>query len=324
MKFQNILKKCSLYAKLSKIKWHLLGREKKRSYGIENPDKYYYVIGQNDLSCGLWWIINKVVMHLVYAEEKGYIPIVDYLNFKTQYHNNNEFGKINIWEKFFEQPYNISLDDIRHSKNIIISDKYAAPSSKYLMGNTDFYTDSNRRNYFKKCFKKNIRFSNIALEYLERIKMEIIPMNARVLGVLCRGTDYALKRPQGHPIPPSPDEMITKAREVMNTYHCEYIFLATEDAHILERFLCEFEKKLLFVEQKRISPDDMKGVDRVMDANIKVNEDRFKMGLDYLCATYILSKCNCFVAARCGGTKGVLLMSDGFEYEYIYNLGFFE
>lgn len=324
MNFLDKIKKNKLYVMMSNKKRHYLGREKRVSYGKENPDKRFYVIGQNDLSCGLWWIINKVVMHLVYAEEKGYIPIVDYLNFKTQYHNNNEFGKINIWEKFFEQPYNISLDDIRHSKNIIISDKYAAPSSKYLMGNTDFYTDINRRNYFKKCFKKNIRFSNIALEYLERIKMEIIPMNARVLGVLCRGTDYALKRPKGHPIPPSPDEMITKAREVMNTYHCEYIFLATEDALILERFLCEFEEKLLFVDQKRISPDEMKGVDRVMDANIELNEDRFKMGLDYLCATYILSKCNCFVAARCGGTKGVLLMSDGFEYEYIYNLGFFE
>lgn len=324
MKYLNKIKKSSFYIMMSNIKRHYLGREKRTSYGIENPDKFYYVIGQDDLSCGLWWIVNKVVMHLAYAEEKGYIPIVDYLNFKTQYHNPNEIGKVNVWEKFFEQPSNISLEDIKNSKNIILSDQYSAPSPKYLMGNTDFYTDMGRRDYFVKCFKKNIHFSNITNEYLEQIRNMIIPKDARVLGVLCRGTDYALKRPKGHPIPPTAEEVISKARDVMDNYHCEYLFLATEDAGVLEKFRCEFGNKLLFVEQKRISYDDMKDVRNVMDANIKVNKDRYKMGLDYLCATYILSKCNCFVAARCGGAKGVLLMTDGFEYEYIYNLGFFE
>ena len=324
MNFLDKIKKNKLYVMMSNKKRHYLGREKRVSYGKENPDKRFYVIGQNDMSCGLWWIINKVVMHLAYAEERGYIPIVDYLNFQTQYHDSYEIGKVNVWEKFFEQPSNLSLDDIRYSKNIILSDQYPAPSTKYLMGNTDFYTDLNRRNYFKKYFKKNIRFSNIAFEYLEQVKNTIIPKNTRVLGVLCRGTDYALKRPKGHPIPPTTEKVIVKAREVMNEYHCEYLFLATEDSSILKKFVDAFGKQLLYVEQKRISPDEMKEVNNVMDANIKVNEDRFKMGLDYLCATYVLSKCNCFVATRCGGTKGVLLMTDGFEYEYIYNLGFFE
>lgn len=263
-------------------------------------------------------------MHIAYAEEKGYIPVVDYLTFQTQYHMPSEIGKVNVWEKFFEQPSNIDLKDISQSKNIILSDQYSAPNKKYLMGNTDFYTDLNRREYFREIFAKYIRFTketeNLLLE--ERRK-EIIPYNKKVLGILCRGTDYLLKRPKNHPIQPQPQTVISMAKEALNKYECDYIFLATEDADILSLFKESFPNKLLYIDQKRVSHEEMKNVERVMAVNVKINDNRYEMGLNYLTATYILSKCNCFIGGRTGGTKGVLLMTKGFEYEYIFNLGFY-
>ena len=309
---------------MSKIKRHYLEREKKLSYGNENPDKIFYIIGQNDFTCGLWWIINKVTMHLAYADEKGYIPIIDYLNYHTQYHSKEEIGLINVWEKFFQQPAGLSLNDIARCKNIILSDQYNAPSKKYLMGNTDFYTDISKRQYFIKYFKKYIRFSPATYDYIDKTRKAIIPDKSRVLGVLCRGTDYVINKPKGHPIPPTTKEVLTKVHEVIEKYKCDFIFLATEDDSILKAFENKFKNKLLYVQQKRITYNQMADAENIMEASIKINQNRYKMGLDYLCATYILSTCNCFIGTRCGGTKGVLMMTNGFEFEYIYNKGFYK
>lgn len=123
---------------LSNLKRRIQYRERKTSYGNKDPHKVFYIIGQNDNTCGLWWIINKVIMHIAYADEKGYIPVVDYLTFQTQYHMPNEIGKVNVWEKFFEQPSNVGLKDISKSKNIILSDQYSAPNKKVSDGKYRF------------------------------------------------------------------------------------------------------------------------------------------------------------------------------------------
>jgi len=323
MNVRKFLSKNIIYRFFSDIYRKYKNREKKVSYGNEFPDLKYYIIGQDDMSCGLWWIVNKVVMHLAYADAHGYIPVVDYLNYKTQYHNPCEIGLINVWNKFFEQPAGLNLNDISKAKNIILSDHYPAPSADFLMGNTDFYTNEDRRMYFYNCFQKYIHFSSETYEYLENVTKSIIPTSCRVLGVLCRGTDYAIKKPKGHPIPPDPNIVIKDTIEIMEQQNCDYVFLATEDADILNMFKSKFKDKLLYIEQKRTSKSEMERYDKIMEANIQDRVDRYKMGLEYLSATYILSKCNCFIGVRCGGTKGVLLMRNDFEYMKIYDLGLY-
>lgn len=299
-------------------------KEKKLSYGIENPDKVFYVIGQKERTGGLWWIVNKVVMHLAYADDNGYIPVVDFKNFWTQYHTDGELGNVNVWEKFFCQPMGYNLESIAKSKNIIISDKKPAPSLDYLMGNTDFYDNPDRLAYFQKIFKKYIRFCEDSKSYLEDKKTKIIPKGSKVLGVLCRGTDYLLKRPKDHPIQPNPQEVIEHAEQVMREYKCDFVFIATEDADILDMFKERFGDYLLYVDQNRIRQEEMANANLVVDVTSKSQKDKYIMGLDYLLSTYILSSCSCFIGGRTGGTKGVLLMQEGFEYCYIYNLGFYE
>ena len=301
-----------------------ISREKHVSYGTDFPDRYFYIIGQKESSGGLWWIVNKVIMHLAYADEKGYIPIVDFKHFWTQYHNKGELNRVNVWEKFFFQPANYTLEEISHAKNIILSDKYASPSEKYLMGNTYFYDDKDRQNYFRNIFNKYIKFSDNTLSYLEGIRKDIIPNEARVVGVLCRGTDYLLRRPKNHPIQPNPEEVMQLTDKTMKEYHCDYVFLATEDEDILNQFENHFSKKLLYVKQRRVKKKNMNDSDYMIDINKQVNEDKYMMGLNYLSAIYILSKCSCFIGGRTGGTKGVLLMKGSFEFEYVYNLGFYD
>jgi hypothetical protein len=301
-------------------------REKRISYGNENPDKIFYVYGVPDNSGGLWWHINKVLMHIGYAEDHGYIPIVDMKNYKNQYLEENELGRINVWEVFFEQPAGYSLSDIACSKNIILSKKAPSPTPRYLMGQYPFYEDDSRIKYFHELFKKHIRFNLETQTHLEKIYQQMFAGKGKVVGVLCRGTDYVKIKPKGHPIQPNPEDVIVDVHKVMIDYRCNYVFLATEDADVLNRFKVEFGEKLLYVNQKRVSKNEMgeKGYLAAINQQKNKGLDTFSKGIGYLSATYLLSKCNCYIAGRTGGSKGVLIMSEGFEYKKLYDLGLYE
>lgn len=192
------------------------------------------------------------------------------------------------------------------------------------MGNTEFYDNPVRLKYFQDIFKRYIRFSRETEMKLQEMRDSVMPQDVKILGVLCRGTDYLLKKPKNHPVQPEPQVVIKDAEAIMKKYGCDYVFLATEDQDILDMFKSHFGTKLKYIKQNRVTHEQMKNVNRLMSISSKSNRDKYLMGVEYLSATYILSKCHCFIGGRCGGTKGVLLMNDNFEYKFIYNLGFYE
>ncbi len=297
--------------------------EKRRSLGEDNPDKVFYVIGFKDLAGGVFWLVNKMLMHLGYAIDKGYIPVVDYQNNETQYTGEGELGVVNVWEKFFKQPAGYSVTDIQNSKNVIYSCKYPSPDSEHFMGN--FYDDKKKIEYFRSLYKNHIRYSDKVRDYLFNSE-KLLTGKGRILGVLCRGTDYVTMKPGGHPIPPSTEMVIKKAKEVMKEQNCEKLFLATEDEDVYQLFLNEFGDKLIVNQQKRISKKQLPQgkVLSVVKMNMaKSGEERFISGLQYLEAIYLLSKCTCFIGIRCGGSKGALILSEGFEYDYTFDLGIY-
>lgn len=300
-------------------------RERRVSYGRENADKKFYVFGVPDNSGGLWWHINKILMHLGYAEDKGYIPVIDMQNYKSQYVEDNDLGKVNVWEIFFKQPAGYSLGDIKNSKNIILSKKAPSPSKKYLMGHSPFYDDDNRIKYFHNLFEKYIHFNESTQDYLDKLYENLFKGKGKIVGVLCRGTDYVVIKPKNHPVQPNPSDVIEDVKEVMKSHNCNYVFIATEDMDILEMFMRAFGEKLLYVDQKRVRKFELGESNYLASVNIEKNKgiDTFAKGIGYLSATYLLSRCDCYLAGRTGGSKGVLIMSNGFEYKKIYDLGLY-
>lgn len=314
----------TIFSPLIKIICNYRGRERFTSYGNENPDKTFYVIGFNDLTGGLSWFIHKALMHIGYAIDRDYIPVIDMQNYMSQYLEKEKLHKENAWEYYFEQPSGVTLRDIKNSKNIVISKKAPSPRKEYFMGH--FYNDEKKIVYFRRLFKQYIKFNKETSSYLLNEYDNILKNKGKVLGVLCRGTDYLINQPTNHPVQPNPLDVIKKADEVINEYNCSYIFLATEDEDIYKEFKEYFGKKLLVNQQRRISHKEMTNISSVAIAKLKVFRERnnYLSGLEYLSALNLLSKCSCFVAGRTGGTKAVLLMTDGFEYEYIYDLGFYK
>ena len=301
------------------------GRQRKVCLGSQNADKTFYVIGWNDEGGGLFWIVNKVCMHIAYALDHGYIPVVDLKNYNTQYTLKNDKKKENVWEKFFEQPAGYGLNEVEKSKNVIINRMSPAPSKKYLMGQSEFYDNPERIAYFRNIFKQYIHPNNKTLDYIRNKEKQLFKDKGRVLGILCRGTDYVVAKPKNHPVQPEISEIIKDAKIVMKEKRCDYVFVATEDQDILAALKTEFDNKLLYLNQRRYSSKDMCSDQLLAQVKEKDSKrDPIKDALDYYAAIYLLTRCCCFIGGRTGGTKGVLLMNDGFEYKKIYDLGLYK
>lgn len=306
--------------KIKRIVWRLSLREKIYSYGEDNPDMTYYVIRVDYKMAGILAIVKSILSHIVYAYDNNYIPVVDLLNCKCQYINPQ--NPENIWNWFYLQPEGIDLCDIIHSKKVIISKNIDVPSKKYLIRVDSLYNNKGLLNSYKEAYNKYIHFNKKTEQYVEDKYHKIIGYKKGILGVLARGTDYLDNKPKYHPVQPAPQDIIEKAKEVMEKYGYEYLFLATEDQRIYDLFKIHFGEKLLFNDQKLL--DSTHGVNYISELDSKEGLSGKQDVLNYLTTLFILSKCSSFIGGCTSGTLGAYMMSEHFEYEYFWNLGLYK
>lgn len=282
-------------------------------------DKKFYIIRRSGMKIGLFSIFNTNLARIDYAVQKGMIPVIDMQNFRNSYHEEGDFLYINAWEKFFEQPTVYSLKDAYAGKTILLSD--AGVPDERPNDSMDFFdnVDGIQTYWNKKC-KEYIRLKPHVLEHLQQKYNNLFDKNDRVLGILARGTDYVKLRPSKHPIQPTASQLIEKAKEVMEEYNCNKIFLATEDKDIAQIFAVEFGNACV-----TNSSDYVDYKDGYLSEIRSVKEnDKYIRGLNYLLNILILAKSNCIVAGRTSGTVGAALFTEGWEYSYFFDLGYYE
>ncbi|MCL2792950.1 MAG: hypothetical protein FWD87_07645 [Spirochaetaceae bacterium] len=303
-------------------------REKKYSYGNENKDKTFYILGRDWDNGGLMAIVFYSLAHFIYAEKKGYYAIMDLKNYICQY-TQKEISEIeNAWEYYFKQPFGYSLEDIKNSKNILKQD-FVFPKKNYCndwkyIWEMDKENKNKYMDYLKEKYNKYIRFNTNTKTYLENEYNNILKDKDNVLGVLCRGTDYTKNKPADHPVQPEPMEAIEIVKKIIAEKKCSYIYLATEDNEIYEMFKNHFGSIILSNNQLRYKSDDLIGKKYLNEIpKERRQHDAYTSGLEYLSTLYLLSKCSCFFAGITGGTIAVLCMTSSFEYEYLYYKGLY-
>jgi len=296
-------------------------KETQTSYGSENPDKTFYITEVMDQRGGLFWMMLLNLNRIAYALEKGWIPVVDWQNQPNQYLESADLHKENAWEYYFEQPCNYNLVSIKHSKNIVIGNG-SLPIDRLIL---DYHLETNDEYfpYIKNIFKQYVRFNDSTRKYIENEYKTVFNGKNKVLGVLCRGTDYELLKPKWHPVQPKPENVIKKAKEVMAAKQLDYVYLATEDQDIYELFQKEFGENLLTNKQDRFTKHEFKKNQYLYQIKHDKEESKYLRGLEYLSSMYLLSKCHSFIGGRTRGATGVLLMTEGFDYQYIWNLGIY-
>lgn len=293
--------------------------EHRTRFGHENSDKTFYVIRRRDLYCGLFSLFLTNLVRIDEAVKKGYIPVIDMQNNFNIYLSRDKLGRENAWEYFFRQPGGYSLTDIARSKNIIIGSG-AVPTMfpyldvKFLMGETG------EMEHWRRLVKKYIVLSDKAKEYIEAEYQRLFDKNDKILGVKCRGTDYAKGKPKNHPIQPTPLQALKKADEILKKQNCTKIFLATEDAEFYNTFLNYFGDRVI---TNKTNYAEYKGGSAGQEEYEQENGG-FRAGMEYLTTTYLLARCDCLCAGCVSATVGALLLTEGYEYTYLFDLGIYE
>lgn len=312
---RTVLKKIKFVDELYiKYKW----RQRKVSWGNQEEDKVFYVIRRATCKVGLFSYVMTTIGQIEYAVKRGYIPVVDMQNNENTYLDKDLIGKKNAWEYYFKQPCGYSLQDIRQCKNVIlgnglITEKSEYPTSRIFKDHEEF------QRWFDICKKYVTVQDDIKKDVQD--KYESLFGKERVLGILCRGTDYVRLQPHGHPVQPTIEQMIEKAKAMKREYHCKWIYLATEDEQYYQAFLNQFGEELRVTEAKRCAED---GKFNINDISYDRENDRYLRGREYLMNVMLLSKCTCLLAGAVGGTYGAALLSDGYEQRYIFDLGVYQ
>ncbi|MDR2547760.1 MAG: hypothetical protein LBC96_09715 [Lachnospiraceae bacterium] len=291
-------------------------RMKKKSYGSENSDKCFYIVRRSSGNTGLFSYVCTNMGQVAYALEEGFIPIIDMQNNANIYLHEEEIGVKNAWELFFEQPCGFRLCDISRSKNIILGNGIIGdvpyPSMKMIKDEAELMK-------WRTLFHGYLQIKDEIVSEIEAKQQELLA-GKRILGVLCRGTDYTNVRPSRHPVQPTLTQIFEKVDEVLENQKCDIIYLATEDEDVYQAFLLRYQEKLVTMQTQRYRNT---GATNINEFIVK-NSNIYQNSRDYLVSIALLSRCNCLVAGCTSGTYAVLAMSKGYEYQYVFDLGVYE
>lgn len=289
----------------------------------QNDKKVAYIIGVSHPTCGIIAIWKNTLAHILYAFEKGYTPIVDLKHYQNQYFKDGKKYIDNAYEYFFNQPCQKTLDNLNEFDEVIISDNVLYPMRKYAIF-PDILPIENvsKSNFYNmpiiKEYKKYFEFNSEIKNYLISESEKKLNGEQDILGILCRGTDYLNMHPKNHLIQPNPNLVIKKAKSLYEKYKFKKIYLATEDRSIYKKFKKEFGDILIDNSQYMYPGNTNKYISSI---NINRENHNYNLAKEYLLSLYILSKCKYFIGGRTAGTLALYLMTNGFEYDYIWNLG---
>lgn len=278
--------------------------------------KKYCLIRRNDRVPGIASHIITNLGQIALSLNSGYIPVVDTVKADNAFSELSKACGQNAWELYFRQPMGETLEEGMGGAEV-----------KVLEGIPDFmpnYQMDTLMNPDLMAFWRGMRKTYMPLsDELEKSihsSVDRLPFGTgeRILGVLCRGTDYTNMRPYNHPVQPPLDAVLAKADELMGRHQCHYCYLATEDEEIRNIFRNKLGDRLLTT-QEIYYKSDLK--DTINQTNIDCHIDIHQKNMEYLTALALLSRCHCLIGGRTSGTVVALLLSQGFEETCLWDLG---
>lgn len=293
----------------TRFKW----REKKVSYGEENPEKIFYVIRRADSKVGLFSLVMTSLGYIKYALEQGYIPVVDMCNEDNVYMQQDRKG--NVWEYYFEQPCGYSLEDIKKSKNIIIGNGLINGSVPYPDERIAY--DEKELEIWKNIADKYLKIKNEILEETEMLAKQILGHD-KILGVLLRGTDYVNSKPKNHPVQPNIEQAAEKIDEILAQKDYQKIYVATEDKNIYQKLCEKYGSRIVSMDVERYTTN---GDENINDISVKRVANKYELGKEYLINILLLAKCDYLIAGNAGGSQGALLFRKKENEKYFFDLG---
>ena len=297
------------------VKFDLNNKTQGNSYGLslsqklsDYTTKKFAIFRRREcFDCGLF---SFYIVHLGCIQHYlsyGYMPIADLKSFKNKFNRGNR-SVDNPWELFFYQPYNYTLEEVKkYSKHY----KYFQCTHSFNRPN-DFkiYYQNYSLHYWHDFAKKYMPVKNDIMNEAKIIMQNFFGNSKNILGVMIRGTNYVALRPKGHSIQPTVEQVISDVKIYDKQYKYDFIFFATEDETIRNKFVPEFDNRLKILFQK-----DFKNINKFSEnVNKKLNSVK-----NYVLNIVILSKCLDIITSRCCGAAAIFILTNRFRHIRIYN-----
>lgn len=255
------------------------------------------------------YFITNMLDNIVYCLANKKRPIIQFENSQ----------KINLWEQFLEQPYTLQKKET--------TKEYECEELDAAL-NWPINPKKEEIKDYAKLYKSFVKLNQKTKEYFDNEYNNIIK-DKRVLGVLCRGTDYTANKPKGHPVQPPIKDVISLVEKKLLDLKCEWIYLATEEKKIAEQFERAFPKKILINKRKYFDEfheiRNKQGEEaRISWVHFDRENDNYYKSLEYFSSINLLSKCTALIAGNCGGSRTALYLNDNkYEYSYLFDLGIY-
>ena len=266
---------------------------------------------RESFDCGLF---SYYIVHLGCIQHylsKGFIPIADLKSFKNKFNRGNQ-SVDNPWELFFYQPYNYTYREVKkYSKNYSY---YPCTQTFSRPHDLTIYYHNSSLHYWHDFAKKYMPVKNDIMNEANSIMKKFFGYSRNILGVMIRGTNYVALRPKGHSKQPTVEQVISDVKIYDKQYKYDFIFFATEDETIRNKFIPEFDNRL-----KILYPKDFNNINKFNEnVNKKLNSVK-----NYVLNIIILSKCLDIITSRTSGSAGIFILSEGFRHVKVYDLGLY-
>ena len=265
-----------------------------------------------------------------FALKKGFIPVFDLKNVEhpDMLLDPEDFGKVNAWELYFEQPQKkYSLDEVLHSRKVII----APPEPpkffwKENILNTRLPLPKEDFNFWRKMYEI-CPFSSEIISYAEELKQNLFPKGKKILAVSyrrsfewCHYQELEFVPKGSHPIRGTLASIIKDIERMLSEFHYEYFFFTVDDREALETVRQHFGSACVSTERcighfykdgKPISKEDIPS--RIIEYNKRAHDVRLR-AKEYLADVYLCAQCDSFFS--CGSSADMVA--------YLINNGKFE
>lgn len=323
--------KYGLVSATKNIIYHCLTRERKKSFGSLNSDKTFYVIRsiadhsrfyigpRNNLLANYFYVLS----HLKYALLKGWIPVVDQLNYPV--YNSVKYpinGTVNAWEYYWKQPSPYTLEEVYQSKNVILSKQnwFSEYDMGYKLSN---YKDKSLISQY--CALSNyIQYKDIVSHEIKDLTKNILPEGKRILGVNFRFGGHSKRHygcAEGHPLQPDIEEMLPIIKKVIEEKKIDLVFAASDVHEALDLLQVKLGNKLIYLPRKRSTEHIKKGEPNPLYDKV----DTYNVAIEYLSEMELLAKTTCIIGSINSGFRYALLRNNNrFEKVEVLNYGLHE
>lgn len=297
------IEKSRLYIWL--VKWnkklfHRADVEKMHSFGEKNPDTIFYLIQVRD-NAGMLATIFHILHNMEWAEEMGYVPIVDMVTKQMRDEDKSFF-------LYYQQKTKYSLEEIYQSKKVILSG-----GALHEERVKRFKAVEDEIAYYHQFFCEHICFTKSIQEKIEKEKNYI---GKNSLGVFLRGTDYTSMKPAYHPIQPDVSEVINKIKEFERNHKVDLIYLVTEDCDIYRKMIAEFPGQIYCTGTHFVEKYDGKCYIEKYIKNL------YEQNLEYLTRINTLASCRWLIASRTNGSNMArILNNNNYEECFFFDKG---